>query len=178
MSELYSYIIDHTGQPCITNRKLVLSECKPSLDSKNLKKKRWIGIRYGAKKGDWVIATLGKNYDVECFGGELFSNHGKNPRFFLVYAMKVTIEPDSKNTIRKPLKSSHFFIPKRPMPIPESYHEMASRGRQYRHLKYTDDAKLIDAFESWIEGKMHKYPKSTKFNCPKKTLHQKCKKCN
>jgi len=77
MPDLYSYIIHHEGQPYINGNRLVLDKCKPTLKAKHMR-----GIRYSAKKNDWVIATLGKNYDKKQDNRRFFLNMVKTQNSF------------------------------------------------------------------------------------------------
>jgi hypothetical protein len=158
MPELYSYVIHHKGQPCVVDNKLVLSKCKPTLNSKKM-----VGIRYSAKEYDWVIATLGKNYDKKYFERRFFSKYGDNARFFLVYAMKVTDEPDKEKTREKPLKSIWFFMPKEPIILPKRYRKIVSLGRHHRHII---DDKLVRSLEAWIGKRMQRNSKSSEYEYP------------
>lgn len=168
MPELYSYIIDHKGQPCIADSNLVLDKCKPRPNTKKMR-----GIRYGAKKDDWVIATLGKNYDKKYHDGSFFSKHGENARFFLVYAMKITKKPSDIKTKTKALTSDYFFIPSEPVCLPEKFHKMVSLCRQHKHLTSKTDGEMIRSFDKWIEEQRNAIKsesKNSSWLCKKSTI--------
>jgi hypothetical protein len=144
MQYLFSYVIDHNGDPQYKKGILSLGKdtCKPR-------------IRKKASIGDWVIATLGHNFLKEKgnFTVKCVQQHQNNYQQYLVYAMQVTSK--EKNI----LYSNNFYVFNHLLKMPKKFHELIKKGQNHKTFPHkkneATDIELMNSFIRWLE----KHPK-------------------
>lgn len=131
MKKISSYAIDHAGDPAFRDKKLVLGvkNCKETMRPK-------------INEGDWVIATLGKNFEINA-NFYFFKKALKNYNKYLVYAMKVCKKD------RNLVYSKYYFFPKQPVLLPKKFWGLVKQGSGHKHC---DDARIISEFENWVRA--------------------------
>ena len=151
MTKLFCYVIDHHGDPKLEKDELILGWRKCAKL-----------IRPYANTGDWIVATLGRNFGKKQQLWE-YSDIAKYRDYwkYIVYAMKVTaIKEDSEKRI---LISTNFgyFCP--PIYIPQEFQKFIKRGQGKtkfpRANNKIEDDELINSFEKWITEKKITEPK-------------------
>ena len=136
MNYLFSYVIDHNDDPKLQNNQLILGRClcKPV-------------IRKVAKVGDWVMATLGKEFPK----GNLILVNESDYKNHLVYLMEITKIKKGVNVKTKKeenlLCSTNYFVFNPPVKIPLKFNNLIKSCQG--HLK----PELNKAFVKWVERK-------------------------
>jgi len=150
---LFSYVIDHPGDPIINKRGIFfgVQNCKQPM-------------RPSVSCGDWVIATLGKNFDAA-----FSKKKGRNYSKYLVYAMRV-----KKKGVTNILWSNEYrWFAEKPVKLPKQFWGFIKKGRAFKCIKKPE--KVAD-FEKWVQ-KVHKQIKPTKRALVKKNKRCLKKKC-
>ncbi|MDD5162729.1 MAG: hypothetical protein PHD95_00810 [Candidatus ainarchaeum sp.] len=137
---LFSYVIDHDGDPDFVGKKLVLGtqNCKAYM-------------RPLVHKNDWIIATLGKKFPTGKTNSD-FTRANKDYWQYLICAMQATENPK-----RGKIYSNNFYVffakPVKLKSEKSNFLALIKRGR--RHKKIPLETKKVQKFLSWIKHQKH-----------------------
>jgi len=115
-----------------------------------------VKMRPQVRKGDWVIATLGKCYPnvvgddgrKEHFSNNLDSDYTRH----LVYAMKVT-EIKGNNLL---VSNDFYGFSEKPIKIKKDFSALIKKGRAYLRFPHKgneeSDKRLMGSFIEWLQS--------------------------
>lgn len=135
-----SYIIDHSGDPCIEEGLLKLG-----------KQDCMVTIRKHVLTGEWVIATLGKGYKNREFS---FLSKNKN---YLVYALRITSKQTNKRKGRTRSKilscsNEYFCFFNKPVELPKKFNKLVHSNRGYKKFPRKGvTSELVNSFLKWLK---------------------------
>jgi hypothetical protein len=130
-------------------------------------------MRPYVNKTDWIIAKLGKRfYTVDKNKRKYHVNFGKgydlNKKKYLIYAMKITLDPKSnRNGIRilSSKEGDYFCFLDNPVEIPPKFYNLFPKGQAHKKIRFDEaGSEPANSFIKWIR----KQKASNKMSLPKK----------